>query len=157
MSYEYHVVPAPRVAPRIKGVRSAPERFAMAVAEVMNEAAAEGWEYLRADTLPMEARTGWFGGRTVAPQELLVFRRPAEGGQATPRIPPLSRDALPEREPAGVTPIARTPSPRARASPFDPSRAEIEPQIAVAAPRPSAERDGATGPHRPRLGGARRD
>ena len=154
MSYEYHVVPAPRVAPRIKGVRAAPERFAIAVAEVMNEAAAEGWEYLRTDTLPMEARAGWLGGRTVAPQELLVFRRPAEAGEATPRIPPPSRDAPPE--PAAVTPIAHATPPRAPTSPFDPSRADVEPRVTVATSRPAAERD-AAGPHRPRLGGARRD
>ena len=82
MSYEYLVVPAPRLAPRVKGVRSAPERFALAVAEVMNEAGRDGWEYLRTDTLPMEARVGWFGGRTVTPQELLVFRRPLPAPEA---------------------------------------------------------------------------
>ena len=101
MSHEYLVVPAPRVAPRVKGVRSAPKRFALAVAEVMNEAGRDGWEYLRTDTLPMEARAGWFGGRTVTPQELLVFRRPLPGEGDADDLPRLRVPAFSHAGAAG--------------------------------------------------------
>ena len=147
-SYEYHVVPAPRLAPRIKGVRSAAERFAIAVAEVINEAAAEGWEYLRTDTLPMEARSGWLGGRSVTAQELFVFRRPVDAAGAPP-VPTFER-----REPPAVTPLARREPPPRRPSP---DRAADEAPVAPPRPRRAVPDPDREGPPKPRLGGARRD
>mgnify|MGYP001804396545 FL=1 len=41
----------------------------------MNDLAADGWEYLRADTLPAEQREGLMSKTTVY-QNVLVFRRP---------------------------------------------------------------------------------
>jgi hypothetical protein len=40
----------------------------------MNDMAREGWEYLRADTLPCEERAG-LTGKTTTYQNVLVFRR----------------------------------------------------------------------------------
>lgn len=72
--YEYKVVPAPRKGQKAKGVRTSEDRFAHAMTELMNRMAAEGWEYLRADSLPAEERSGWTG-RTEVTHNLLVFRR----------------------------------------------------------------------------------
>ncbi|MFQ1699798.1 DUF4177 domain-containing protein [Loktanella agnita] len=74
MSYEYKVVPAPVRGLKGKGVRSTEDRFANALETAMNELAADGWEYIRADTLPCEQREGLVGKTTVF-QNMLVFRR----------------------------------------------------------------------------------
>lgn len=72
--FEYRVVPAPRRAVRVKGLRTTEDRFAHALEVLMNEMGAEGWEYVRADILPCEERAGLSGRRTVY-QNMLVFRR----------------------------------------------------------------------------------
>ena len=74
MSYEYKVVPAPVRGLKAKGIKTAEDRFANALQSAMNEMAAEGWEYLRADTLPCERREGLMSKTTVY-QNMLVFRR----------------------------------------------------------------------------------
>lgn len=76
MTFEYKVVPAPTRGKKAKGVKTSADRFAIAVAEAINAEAAEGWEYLRTDTLPAEERQG-FTGRTTVFQNLLIFRRSA--------------------------------------------------------------------------------
>ncbi len=73
--FEYKVVPAPARGEKARGLKSTGERFAHAVAQVMNHLAADGWEYLRADTLPCVERSG-LTGRMTAFHHLLVFRRP---------------------------------------------------------------------------------
>lgn len=73
-AFEYQVVPAPRKGKTGKGVRGAPEKFAHALASLMNEMGADGWEYLRADTLPCEERQG-LTGKAVKYHSMLVFRR----------------------------------------------------------------------------------
>jgi len=74
MSYEYKVVPAPARGLKAKGVKTAEDRFANALQTAMNELAVDGWEYLRADTLPCEQREGLLSKTTVY-QNMLVFRR----------------------------------------------------------------------------------
>lgn len=77
--YEYKVVPAPRRGQKAKGAKGTDERFALTLQTVMNDLAAKGWEYLRAETLPSEERSG-LTGRTTVEQSVLVFRRAlAEG------------------------------------------------------------------------------
>ena len=75
--YEYRVVPAPKKGKKAKGVKTAEGRFAAALGDCMNEMAADGWEYLRTDTLPSEERAG-ITGRTTVFQNMLVFRRDAD-------------------------------------------------------------------------------
>lgn len=72
--FQYKVVPAPRRGEKAKGAKSSEERFAIALMRVMNELGAEGWEYLRADTLPCEERVGLTGTKATF-HHLLVFRR----------------------------------------------------------------------------------
>ena len=72
--YEYKVIPAPRRGEKQRGVKTSEERFALAMSMVMNELGAEGWHYLRADTLPCDERAGLTGTKTVT-QHMLVFCR----------------------------------------------------------------------------------
>lgn len=72
--FEYKVVPAPQRGLKAKGVKGTPARFANALETVMNELGAQGWEYLRSDTLPVEERQGLWG-KTTNFQNMLVFRR----------------------------------------------------------------------------------
>lgn len=73
--FEYRVVPAPKKAEKVKGMKTTSDRFAHALTQMMNDAGRDGWEYLRADTLPCEERVG-LTGRTTKFQHMLVFRRP---------------------------------------------------------------------------------
>lgn len=78
--YEYKVVAAPRKVRAFKGVRAHEDQFAHVLAEVMNQMAAEAWEYLRAESLPCEERTG-LTSRVESYQSVLVFRRKIVNGQ----------------------------------------------------------------------------
>lgn len=91
MSYEYKVVPAPTRGLKAKGVKTAEDRFAHALATEMNTLAADGWEYLRADTLPSEQREGLMGKTTVY-QNMLVFRRLKAAAPATAPKPVLKAE-----------------------------------------------------------------
>ena len=74
MSYEYRVIPAPVKGTKAKGAKTAPDRFALTLQEAMNAMANDGWEFLRAETLPSEERAGLTGTKTVY-HNMLVFRR----------------------------------------------------------------------------------
>ena len=86
MTYEYKVVPAPVRGLKAKGIRTPQERFAHALELAMNELAADGWEYLRADTLPCEQREGLMS-KTNVYQNMLVFRRTKTAIAAEPDVP----------------------------------------------------------------------
>lgn len=72
--YEYKVVPAPDKGGKPRGVKAPEARFALAIEEVLNRMAAEGWEYVRAELLPSTERKGLRAASTVW-RNLLVFRR----------------------------------------------------------------------------------
>ncbi len=72
--FEYKVIPAPMRGEKARGAKTTADRFAVALSGVMNDLAREGWEYLRADTLPCEERVG-FTGKTTVFQNMLIFRR----------------------------------------------------------------------------------
>jgi hypothetical protein len=127
-SHEYRVLPAPRRGPKVKGVRRAEDRFAHAIEAEMNRMAAEGWEFVRSDTLPSERKKGWFSRPVTVPETVLVFRRP-HGAQATPRAnaaampPPVALGApAPSLGPAAhAPPQASAPPPAPAASRFTPA------------------------------------
>lgn len=105
-TYEYRVVPAPKRAERVKGVRSTQDRFAHALTVMMNDLGRDGWDYQRADTLPCEERVG-LTGRTTVFQHMLVFRRalvvtavPTVAAAVAAPVPVFSR-------PAAVRPAER--------------------------------------------------
>ncbi|HDR27410.1 DUF4177 domain-containing protein [Rhodovulum sp.] len=78
--YEYRVLPAPERGKRVKGANGAADRFALALTEILNAMAAEGWEYQRAESLPCSERKG-LTGRIEVTQNLLVFRRARMPGE----------------------------------------------------------------------------
>lgn len=91
--YEYKVIAVPVRAPRVKGSKSAAERFAHGLTEALNTMAAEGWQYLRAETLPCEERKGLTGTRRTE-ESVLVFRRALSGSEPMSDSPPY--EAAPE-------------------------------------------------------------
>ncbi|MEM6939879.1 MAG: DUF4177 domain-containing protein [Pseudomonadota bacterium] len=97
-SYEYKVMPAPTKGLKAKGVKGPEARFSNAIETLMNDLAAEGWEYLRADTLPSVERSG-LTSTTTEWRTLLVFRK-------------LRADAAMERPPELLPPPAATPQER---------------------------------------------
>lgn len=74
MQYEFKVVPAPRRGEKARGVKTTEERFALALTMMMNDLGREGWDYVRADTLPVDERSGLTGTKTIY-HNMLVFRR----------------------------------------------------------------------------------
>ena len=53
-NFEYKVIPAPARGEKERGLKTGIDRFANTLSSVMNEMAAQGWEYQRAETLPAE-------------------------------------------------------------------------------------------------------
>jgi len=88
--YEYKVVPAPMRGEKERGLKTGAERFAHALSLMMNDLAADGWEYWRAETLPAEERTGLTSKSTVY-HNLLVFRRALDAGEDAAETAGLSR------------------------------------------------------------------
>ncbi len=77
--YEFKVVPAPTRGEKSRAAKTTSERFALALTNLMNELGREGWDYVRADTLPVDERAGFTGTKTSF-QNMLVFRRVIEAG-----------------------------------------------------------------------------
>lgn len=74
-SYEYKVVPAPVKGKKARGVHGPEGRFAHSLEDLMNQLAAEGWEYQRAETLPSEEKSGLVSSGQTVYRNVLVFRR----------------------------------------------------------------------------------
>ena len=125
-SYEYTVIPAPARGEKTKGAKTGIDRFAATLTEVLNDMARDGWDYVRAETLPAEERSGLTGRSTVY-HNLLVFRRalaarksePAAATRAAP-APDLRPEPAPEPE--------STPEPTAKGPFSAPMRAAPKPE-----------------------------
>jgi hypothetical protein len=80
--HEYRVLAAPDRATKARDKGADP--FAQAVQDVLNAEARDGWEFIRAETLPQVERSGLTGTKTGF-KTLLVFRRPTgiDDGEAT--------------------------------------------------------------------------
>ena len=114
MTYEYKVIPAPTRGQKAKGIKGPEGRFANALEIEMNRLGADGWEYLRADTLPNEERSGLTGSSTNY-RSVLVFRRAKAGDVAA--FQPETLEALKVAElPA---PEAKPAEPTTKAEPED--------------------------------------
>ena len=111
--YEYKVVAAPRRTKSFKGVRSHEDQFAHVLMEVMNDLAREDWEYVRAESLPCEEKTG-LTSRVVGYQTVLVFRRSVKSGQRFFTVPEPRRiehhDIPEDSSEAEVHPSRQSPS-----------------------------------------------
>lgn len=75
MAFEYNVIPAPARAEKSKQAKTPADRFTLTLTDVLNDMAREGWEYLRAEVLPSDERSG-LASRTTVYHNMLVFRRP---------------------------------------------------------------------------------
>lgn len=109
--FEYKVVPAPVRGLKARGIKGTPARFANALQTVMNEMGAQGWEYQRTDTLPVEERQG-LTGKTTTFQNMLVFRRSIDiAHDGAPEIAALIEDqtAVLDEEPVVVAAAPERP------------------------------------------------
>lgn len=98
MRYEYAVIPAPTKGEKARDARTPTDRYALALAAELNRMAADGWDYLRADVLPSEERSGLTGRSTVY-HNVLIFRR-AEPEPVAPAPAPAPEPApMPETQP----------------------------------------------------------
>lgn len=119
MRYEYSVIPAPARGEKAKGARTAADRFALSLTAELNRMAADGWDYVRAETLPSEERSGLTRRATVY-HNMLVFRRPAaaqetaaEARAVTVPQPEYPVSATPAHAPETAPEPPRTAAPRA--------------------------------------------
>ncbi|MDT1061758.1 DUF4177 domain-containing protein [Paracoccus sp. CPCC 101403] len=120
-SYEYTVIPAPARGEKTKGAKAGIERFAATLGEVLNEMARDGWEYVRAEVLPAEERSG-LTSRTTIYHNLLVFRRstaPEPLREPVPTAATLQQPAPVAPAPAAPAPVA-APAPQAAPAPVPP-------------------------------------
>ncbi len=109
MRYEFKVVPAPRRGEKARGLRTTEDRFALALGNVINVMAAEGWDYVRAETLPVEERSGLMGTKTSY-HNMLVFRRELSGADAAAPVQLTTVELAPRLRAAGDAPVGAAPS-----------------------------------------------
>ena len=121
LRYEFKVIPAPRRGEKLRGVKTTEDRFALALTNVMNEQGSDGWDYVRADTLPVDERVGFTGTKTSF-HNMLVFRRMLEADAAQPAPSPRLITADP------VTPVGPRLGP---AEPPSGTAPQIGPAMAV--------------------------
>lgn len=107
MRYEYKVIAAPNRGEKTKDAKTPTDRYAVAMATELNRMAAEGWDYLRAETLPSEERSG-IAGRSTVYHNMLVFRRAAA---ALAEAPAAATADAPQPEYPVSASRARTPEP----------------------------------------------
>ncbi len=89
--YEFKVIPAPRRGEKSREAKTTEDRFALALTLLMNQMGRDGWDYVRADTLPCDERAGFTGVKTTE-LNMLVFRR-VLGGEAAPAVAPVAARA----------------------------------------------------------------
>lgn len=105
--FEFKVIPAPRRGEKARDAKTTEDRFALALTTLMNQMGREGWDYVRADTLPCDERSGLTGTKTTV-QNLLVFRRPL--GEAGATADSAAAPAVPRLGPATEAPLGSAPA-----------------------------------------------
>jgi hypothetical protein len=98
---------------------------------LMNEMGRDGWDYVRADTLPVDERVGLTGTKTTY-QNMLVFRRPLTEVVGTSEVMPAFSSRLVAIEPA---PAANAP----KLGPAEPATANSAPAVGSASAGLAAE------------------
>ena len=146
--YEYKVVPAPEKGTKGKGTKTLPDRFALSLQTVMNGLGAEGWDYVRAETLPCEERAG-LTGTTTSYQNMLVFRRQTDTlSESHPaRAELVASKAVPSSPTASAAAFASAPPPPPMTRPATDAAAAAAAAAALTAYRKAA-------PNAPKLGPA---
>lgn len=114
--FEYKVVPAPGRGEKAKGAKTPADRFAQTLTTLLNQMARDGWDYVRAEMLPSEERSG-FTRRTTVYHNVLVFRRPRIAAADLPPAPrQLTADAPAGKAPRLDPPGADAPAGTRRAA-----------------------------------------
>jgi hypothetical protein len=132
--FEYKAVPAPQTGIKAKGVKSTEDRFALAITETLNDMAATGWEYVRAETLPCDERKGLTGTQTTY-QNILIFKRFKQVAQ------PLPLDARTTSRPLPLEPEITLDTDRTVSEPVTPRRITTRPPEESNAPPLGAARE----------------
>lgn len=134
--YEYLTVPAPRKGEKARGAKTPEARIAQAMQSLLNAKGAEGWEYLRADLVPMEERAG-LTSKTVNYHTVLVFRREMDGAQTGKVFSayPETEEDTEETKPARRSPVAN----RDAATPSVPFPSKVEKGAGAAARKVSPD------------------
>lgn len=78
--YIYKAIPAQRKGEKARGTKTSEARAALTLETQLNAMAEDGWEYVRADLIPMEERAG-LTSKSVNYHTVLIFRR-ERGAQA---------------------------------------------------------------------------
>ena len=107
--FEYKAVPAPTRGTKAKGAKSTEDRFAVSITEALNEMAADGWEYVRAETLPCDERKGLTGTQTTY-QNILIFKRFKQVAVSRPAPPSKRIMPRPSARPAATSLRSLTPA-----------------------------------------------
>lgn len=72
--YEFKMIPAPERPARMKGLARGEDQFCATLTNVVNEMAADGWEYVRCEALPC-SRSRWAFWARRTERQVFVFRR----------------------------------------------------------------------------------
>jgi hypothetical protein len=133
MTFEYKCVGGPERPKRLRGTRSRSERVALAMQEIINIEAVDGWEYQRTDLVPVEEKAGLFSRAHDVHRAVLIFRR--ERSAARPAHAPM-------QAPAHVESVAASPEPEMarQAEPADAREARIPLAAERGAPPPARGR-----------------
>lgn len=134
--YNYKTIAAPRRLKKVKGVKGQDALLAHSVEELIAVEAAQGWEYLRADTFPVEAKGGMFSKPVVTERAVLVFRKPIAVQMAQPVA---AQPVQPAPQPAPA------PAPQPVVQPAPAPQQQNEPGFSIAGVEP---------PRTPTVGGA---
>lgn len=115
-SFEYTAIPAPLRSDKAKGTKDPAERYALTLTEAINKMAGDGWEYLRAETLPSEERSG-LTGRTTLFHNLLIFRREAVAASHRADAPVIAAAPAPVIQDAPKPAVPEAPKPAVQEAP----------------------------------------
>lgn len=116
MGYTYKCVVAPRRVKKSREHRTPAEALVAAMEAAIAAEAAQGWEYLRTDLLPMEVKSGFMSSPTETHQGVMVFRRAVRLETYEPTPQPEPRPATQSR-------------PRAEPVVAPPRRGDADPEI----------------------------
>jgi len=95
-TFEFKTICAPRKALKVKGVKGADNRYAQTLTDVINAQSADGWEYFRAETLPVDEKSGIMGKTEEKYLSLLIFRRENIETYEDPALSPATIEELPD-------------------------------------------------------------
>ena len=107
MGYTYKCVAAPRRVKKSRVHRTPAEALVAAMEAAIAAEAAQGWEYLRTDLVPMEVKSGFMSSPTETHQGVLVFRRTVRLDDHEPAQPAEPRPAPPA--PLRAEPVVAPP------------------------------------------------